>query len=223
MAGRLKCERCSKIPATCCKYGHRCDSCAQIEKDPPYVLNKHWRECAECKRCTECALNLHKESIPHPTDQHKKGKLTHYCTIRSSIEYNGKVDRSVSMTIDPYKGTSYYLCASEMTKAVICDHLDKYGLLNKSEVPLPSGYIRRMKYVKRDAPPIPRTSNRPAGHKQEHITCFLKMCEDRRGNCECLCRICMRYSKECGCCKKCGKKKRYCDCNEEKQEEEEQE
>lgn len=191
--------------------GHKCVACAGIEKQDGYYHSEEWRHCTDCKQCEECRLNLHKESLPHPSKPHQKGKLTRYCTIRYNEE-TGK--NTVWMKINSLTGMSFYLDADDKTKAVICDHLDKYGVLIKSGVPLPPNYWRRMKYLRRDAPPVLRTSKRPAGHKQETITCPIMKCQDRTCSCQCQCPICKGDRDYCKCCITCQSMEEKCTCQD---------
>lgn len=207
LCGRQPCSRDQSIPAWLCKRGHKCDTCANLEKQGGCYNNQEWRHCTVCKKCEECRLNLHKESLSHPTDSTERGKITQYCTLCLNNEGN-----TVEMKVNSTTGKSHYSSADDLTKAVICDYLDKYGVLVESGVPLPPGYQRRMKYVRRDALPVQRTSKRPAGHKQETISCPVRMCEDRTGNCKCQCRICRGFSDSCTCCKTCQSREEKCTC-----------
>jgi hypothetical protein len=218
---RTPCTR--SFSAYLCKGGHKCSSCKELEHAGNYYNNPSWRECVDCMKCIDCTLNIHKHSLlqptntlptnppPHPT----RGKITQYCTCRLINLDDGTTAWVVYMKLNSYTGKTNYSTADDLTKAVICDHLDRFGLLKKSNVLPPPNYSRRMKYVRRDAPPVPRTSKRPAGHKQEYITCPIKMCDDRTGRCRCLCHICHGYSKECKCCKVCCNKEDECMCCKE--------
>lgn len=210
---RYKCRKSNS--ATLCKDGFKCATCTDLEKKWGYYANPEWSECTECRRCMECTLNLHKKHLPHPTDSSKPGKPTKYYYITRVVNRDGSITKTVVLKKDPVTGKVYYYRAYVLTRSVICDILDKCGLLTTSTVMPPPGYLRRPKYIRRDTPPVPRTSKRPAGHKQETITCPINRCQDRTGMCNCLCYTCMGYSKECECCKRCKCKEGECVCKEE--------
>jgi hypothetical protein len=218
LGGRPRCVR-GDVNACFCKGGGKCPLCTSIDAQclkggqcPWHITS--YKCCNTCSRCTECVLNLHKSNgLPHSKTPIKSDKLTRYVTIRLTTKSSRKRQTVINFELlKNSQGITLYNLANDLTKAVICDHLDKYGLLDKSKVNPPPNYSRRMKYVRRDAPPVLRTSNRPAGHKQEYITCPIKMCEDRTRMCRCQCLICFGVAKDCKCCKVCCNIEDKCTC-----------
>ena len=110
-----------------------------------------------------------------------------------------------------------YDAVPPLTRALVCDHLDKIGklvlLLRANGFKTPDGYQRFAKYVVRDTK-VPRTraSGRAVGRKQEYIKCPIRNCDDRTGTCDCKCFICIGIKKECGCCQTCNNIKGGCIC-----------
>jgi hypothetical protein len=142
--------------------------------------------------------------------------------VKTITQVNSRVKLIFVEMVESSVGITRYSTVDPLIQVIICDYLDKHGMLFDSKVTPPKDYSRHAKYVRRDTP-VPRTSTRIPGHKLQIGTCPKKACANRNGTCDCLCHICLGYSKECGCCKKCGKKEGECACNEEKQEEEEEE
>ena len=154
---------------------------------------------------------MHMHKLPHPCIPYLKGGIRNYCHVTVNKGIYGTY-KSVTMCKTPFSNNTHYANADPLTRAVICDHLDEFGLLFQSGVEQPQGYQRKLKCVKRDTP-VPRTSDRLPGHKQEQGTCPVKECQDRTGMCECMCHTCFGFAKECGCCKTCFNKEGECVCH----------
>jgi hypothetical protein len=213
LGGRPRCTR-GGMNARFCKGGGKCDACREIEgrcsQGSPW-WNTDYKCCKNegCRRCIACEINLHMHKILTPSGK-TGGCITDYCKVSISNTLSGTI-KKVYMHRDPDSRATYYDNALPLTKAVICDYLDRYGLLFESQVTQPSGYVRMLRYKARDTP-VQRVGKHSPGHKQEVITCPIKMCDDRTGRCNCQCDICKGYIKECKCCKVCCNKEDECTC-----------
>lgn len=218
LGGRPRCDR-GDVNARFCKGGGKCPECTSIDarcrerRENPWRITSY-KCCNTCIRCTECVLNLHKSNgLLHSETPNGSVKLTEYVKIQLTAKSPQKHQIVTNFELlKNVENITLYSRANDLTKAVICDHLDKYGLLDKSKVVQPPNYSRRKKYVRRDNT-VKRTSNRPPGHKQEYITCPLRLCDDRTGRCTCQCDICKGHVKECTCCKSCNNRKEECTCS----------
>lgn len=216
MTSRNACSKRKDTPAHQCKGGYMCDKCSIINQEyikkctNPYS-NESFQTCKDCRPCTECALNIEKSNG-------LSQNISEICCVKLIPKIKDKQTVISCTMLKNEKGELLYNLADDITKAIICDHLDKFGQLfndGRFRVIPPSDYKRRAKYVRRDAP-VQRTSQHPAGRKQECITCPIRRCEDRTGMCKCMCQTCFGVAKDCKCCKvcckKCGNKEGECIC-----------
>ena len=205
----------SKPSASSCKGGGMCEDCKRICSDNPVPRTiREFNRCQKCTPCDACRLSIHKATM--------HVRIGCYCIVKTITHVNGKVKSKSVKMVESSGGITCYSTVDSLIQVIICDYLDKHGMLFESKVTPPENYYRHAKYVRRDTP-VPRTSTRIPGHKKEIGMCPKNACADRNGMCDCLCHICLGYSKECGCCKKCGNKKGECACNEEQEEEQEEE